>query len=161
PTGPRGDAVPQIVRFFGAVDGTNLAYPSGAPASAPTQLGKGQRVDLGVVDRDFEITSDQPFEIATFMLGQTIVDSSLAGRGDPSQSTVASVEQYRKKYVFLAPDDYDFSYADVVVPAGANLTLDGTPLQTPRTSLGAGFGVARVLLGPGNQGAHVLESDQD
>jgi hypothetical protein len=161
PTGPRGDAVPQIVRLFGTTDGTNLAYPGGAPASAPTQLGKGQMVDLGVVDRDFEITGDQPFEIGTFQLGQTIVDPAIAGRGDPSQSTVASVEQYRKKYVFLAPDDYDFSYADVVVPTGASLTLDGAPVQAPRSSLNAGFAVARVMLGPGNQGAHVLESDQD
>jgi len=161
PTGPNGNVVPQMVRFFGTTDGTNLAYPAGTPAGAPAHLGAGEVADLGLVDLDFEVTADQGFEIATYMLGQTIVDPSLAGRGDPSQSTVASVEQYRKKYVFLAPDDYDFSYADVVVPTGASLTLDGAPVPAMRMPLSAGLAVTRVMLGAGNQGAHVLESDQE
>ena len=161
PTGPNGNAVPHAVRLFGVVDGTALSYPSGAPAGAPTTLDAGQVRDLGVVDEDFEIESDQPFEIATFMLGQTIVDPAIFGKGDPSQSTVAAVEQYRKKYIFLAPDDYDVSYADIIVPTGAQVRLDGAPIGVTPTQLGSGFGIARLELGPGVDGAHVIESDAE
>jgi len=160
PTGPSGTAVPHSVRIFGAFDGTALTYPNGAPAGAPTSLSAGQVFDLGQVDRDFEVVGDAGFQIATFMLGQTIVDPGLSGRGDPAQSTVASVEQYRDKYVFLAPDDYDVSYADVVMPLGAQVVLDGTPISAAAEPIGDGFGVARILLGPGQGGAHLLTADQ-
>ncbi|MFN0249600.1 MAG: hypothetical protein ACKV2T_22135 [Kofleriaceae bacterium] len=89
------------------VDGTNLSYVGTQPPGAPSTLMRGQVVDLGMMSSDFEVTSDLPFQIATYQVGNTIIDPSLAGKGDPSQSTVAAVEQFRKKYVFLAPNDYD------------------------------------------------------
>jgi hypothetical protein len=94
------------------------------------------------------------------MLGGTLQDPATPPpnqKGDPSMSLVTAVEQYRKKYVFLAPDDYDVSYADVIVPSGATVTLDGAAIAAP-TSIGGGFGIARVKLGPGVNGAHVLEA---
>ena len=33
-------------------------------------------------------------------------------------SLSVAVEQYRLKYVFLAPNDYDVSYVDIVAPEG-------------------------------------------
>jgi IgGFc binding protein len=80
-------------------------------------------------------------------------------RGDPSQTNVVAVEQYRLKYVFLAPTDYEVSYVDVVGPSDAIVTLDGSVISAPSTPIGAsGFGIARVTLGSGNLGAHVLEA---
>jgi hypothetical protein len=73
---------------------------------------------------------------------------------------MTSVEQYRLKYVFLAPDDYDVNYVDVVQPMDAKITLDGAPVTTAPTALSSGFGIARVKLGPGTSGAHVLVADK-
>jgi hypothetical protein len=160
PTGPNGVAVGQVVRLFGVVGGTTLTYPAGSPAGAPTQLNAGSMHDLGVVEQDFEVIGDREFEVATFQLGQTLVDPQPFGRGDPSQSTPASLEQYRSTYVFLAPDDYDVSFADVVMPLNATLTLDGAPVSASPALIGSGHGIARIQLGPGMGGAHRLVADQ-
>ena len=160
PTGVKGTAVRHMVRLFGVADGTTLSYPSGAPPNAPTTLAAGQVHDLGEVDQEFEITGDKPFQVATFLLSGSIADpGQVFGKGDPAQSTVAAVEQYRKKYVFLAPNDYDVSYADVTMPLTANVTIDGAPLGVVPTPINSEFGVARVPLSAGTDGAHVLISD--
>jgi hypothetical protein len=70
-----------------------------------------------------------------------------------------AVEQYRMKYVFLAPDDYDFSFVDVVAPSGTELTLDGATVGVAATAIGTtGFGVVRVPIPKSGGGAHVLTS---
>ncbi|WP_437733047.1 IgGFc-binding protein [Sorangium sp. So ce1335] len=161
PTSPRGQVIGHIVRLYGNVDGTALTYPSGRPDGAPTRIDAGQVVDLSMVRRDFEVVGDHEFAVSSFMLGADIVDPSTRPpnqKGDPSQSHPTAVEQYRTKYVFLAPSDYDESYVDIVQPMDASITLDGAAVGVAPTPIGngSGFGVARVKLGPGNGGAHVL-----
>ncbi len=158
PTGPNGDVPGHEVHLVGNVDGTQLCYPGVQPASAPATLAAGQVVNLGVVTQPFEIEGDHEFGIETFMQGGSIVDPN-GGEGDPSMSVATSVEQYRKKYVFLAPNDYDVSYIDVVAPDGASLTIDGQAAAAA-TPIGSGFGVSRNHLGAGANGAHLLISDQ-
>jgi hypothetical protein len=161
PTGPFGAPGPQRVRIYGNVDGTVLTYPSGAPPNAPTTLGAGEVVDLGILQNDLEITADHEFAVATFLVSSIVANpNDFYQHGDPSQSLQVAVEQFRKSYVFLAPDDYDVSFVDVLVPTGANVTLDGSPLPGSPTPIGAsGFGVARVRLGAGDFGAHSISSD--
>ncbi|WP_437326263.1 IgGFc-binding protein [Sorangium sp. So ce381] len=160
PTSPGGHVIGHLVRLYGNVDGTALTYPSGRPDGAPTTIDAGQVVDLDVVRRDFEVVGDHEFAVSTFMLGAEIVDADTESRqkGDPSQSHPTAVEQYRSKYVFLAPSDYDESYVDIIQPLDARITLDDAPVDVAPTPIGngSGFGVARVRLGPGNGGAHVL-----
>jgi len=146
PTGPRGNAVGHVVRLYGNVDDTLLRWPGGAPPGAPARISAGEVVDLGVVDGDYEVTGDHEFGVAAFMLGQTIVDPALNGRGDPSQTNVAAVEQYRQTYVFLAPNNYDVSFADVVMPMDAQVTLDGAAITVRPAAIGGMFGVARLPL---------------
>ncbi|WP_437589444.1 IgGFc-binding protein [Sorangium sp. So ce1000] len=160
PTSPGGRVIGHIVRLYGNVDGTALTYPSGRPDGAPTRIDAGQVVDLDMVRRDFEVVGDHEFAVSTFMLGAEIVDADTESRqkGDPSQSHPTAVEQYRTKYVFLAPSDYDESYVDIIQPLDATIRLDDAAVDVAPTPIGngSGFGVARVLLGPGNGGAHVL-----
>jgi hypothetical protein len=161
PTGPNGKPVGHFVRLVGNADGTNLTYPGTPPAGAPATLNAGDVVDLGVVANDFEIVADQALAVVMFQLGGSQVDPDTAPhlrRGDPDQSAPASVEQYRKKYVFLAPDDYEVNFADVVLEQGTTLTLDGKPVDITPTPISSGWGVARLKLDAGNQGAHVLEA---
>ncbi len=157
PTGPLGAPVQHVVRLYGNVDNTQLTYP-GANPGLPSVINAGEMIELAGVSQDFEIIGDHELTVASFQYGQGPVSS--ASKGDPSQSFMTTVEQYRLKYVFLSPDDYDLSFADVVQPLDAKLTLDGVPVTQPPVPISSGFGVTRIQLGPGNAGTHVLESDK-
>jgi hypothetical protein len=161
PTGPKGTAASATVRFVGNVDGTTLTYTT--PVSgAPATLNAGQVVEIATVNADFVVSGDHEFAVSTVQKSASVVDPGTAkGRGDPSLSAATAVEQYRLKYVFLAPDDYDLNYADVVAPQSAVLMLDGTPVTTMGTQVGTtGYVVHRIKLGVGNAGAHTLIADQ-
>jgi hypothetical protein len=163
PTGPNADAPGHIVRIYGNVNGTKLTYSPVKPPNAPDTLQAGDVFDLAIVTQDFEVSGDHEFAVASFQLGATIVDPNTPynlQKGDPAQSSITAVEQYRKKYVFLAPDDYDVSFVDIVLPDGAKLELDGVSLTVSTTPIASGFSVARVPLGSGQNGNHVLESDE-
>lgn len=158
PTSPGERLVGHIVRIYGNVDGTQLTYPSGRPQGAPRTINAGEVVELDQVDIDFEIVGDHEFAVSSFMLGAELVDPGSAEeqKGDPSQTLATAVEQYRTKYVFLAPSDYDENYVDVIQPMDALLTLDDVEVSLVPTPIGSGFGITRIRLGPGNNGAHVL-----
>jgi hypothetical protein len=162
PTGPNGNPVGHLVRIYGNFDGTHLAYSTAVPTGCPTTIDAGQVVDCGILDVDFEVKGDHAFAVGMWSQGASVVDPmNLAPdqRGDPDQTMATAVEQYRSKYVFLAPDDYDVSYLDVIAPAGTALNLDGAAVTAPFTAVGSGtYGVYRVPLGPGQAGAHVLTS---
>ncbi len=164
PTAPDGTTVGHIVRIYGNVDGTNLTWKPVPPKGAPATLDAGQVVDLGIVKDDFEVTGDAAFAVGSFQLGGELVDpTAFAGeqRGDPSESMLAAVEQYRLKYVFLAPDDYDVNYVDVAGPVGTVLMLDGAKVTDTETAIGSGgFAVRRLRLGKGEAGAHLLTADR-
>lgn len=164
PTGPNGNVVGQIVRIYGNVQGTQLKYSAGQPNGAPSTINAGQVVQFGPVNGDFAIEGNHEFAVGIFQLGGSVVDPSApigSQKGDPSQSLAFAVEQYRTKYVFLAPTDYDVNYADVVMPVAAQVTIDGTAVQPGSSALAAtGYTVARVKLSAGANGAHVLISDK-
>jgi hypothetical protein len=160
PTGPNGIPVGHTVRFVGNTDGTALTYAPAAPPGCPLSLAAGEVAECSmIVKQDFEVTGTHEFAIAGIGLAASLVDP--AGdpqKGDPALTHFAAVEQFRTKYVFLAPDDYDVSFADVVGPTGVDVELDGMPIAmvaAAPTPVGA-YAVSRVRLGPGVGGAHVL-----
>jgi hypothetical protein len=158
PTGPLHTPESAIVRFYGNVDGTMLAYAPTMPPTCPATLSAGQVVDCGQVAQDFEVTGSSEFGVAVFMLGATIVDP-VGGLGDPSESLVAAVEQYRTKYVFLAPNDYTRSFIDVVAPTCTTMTLDGQPFTWfSHATIADGYTVYRSRLSDAGDGSHVLEA---
>jgi hypothetical protein len=158
PTGPEGGAVGHVVRLYASFDGTQLTYAPAAPNGAPSTLDAGQVVDLGVVEADFEVSGDQPFAVGVTMLSSTLVsDNEPYPSGDPSQSFAVAVEQYRQSYVFLAADDYDQSFVDVIAPEGTSLSLDGAGVSDASPSALDGRSVHRIPL---SGGAHWLEASQ-
>jgi hypothetical protein len=176
PAGPTGGAVPHQVRLYGNFDNTHLTYNPSVPPGCPTTLNAGQVVECGgacpttvdlsqtyncgIIRQDFEVKGDQPFTVGTFTLGATVVDPRMI-EGDPAQSFATAVEQFRAKYVFLAPDDYTVSYVDIVAKPGTTINIDGqTPTTTPQAIGSSGYSVYRVRLGAGQAGAHVLSASQ-
>jgi len=178
PAGPNGNAVAHQVRFYGNFDNTHLTYnPPTPPPGCPTTLSAGQVVECGtpacpaMVDlgqmsncgitlQDFEVKGDQPFAVGTFTLGSWDVDTTKS-EGDPAQSFPTAVEQYRTKYVFLAPDDYRENYVDIVASPAAAIMLDAQAVTARPQAVGTGaYAVYRVKLGAGRAGAHVLTASQ-
>lgn len=163
PTSPAGTAVGHVVRLTGNVDETVLTYAPAKPSGCPTSLQAGQVVDCGVVSSDFQMIGTHEFGVAMFQLSAQGADPDkpfTERRGDPSQSVAIAVEQYRLRYIFLAPDDYTANYVDVTGPMNAVVMLDGAVLTIPFTAIGStGYGVARVKLTAGQAGAHMMSSD--
>lgn len=160
PTGPTGAAAEHAVRIYGNVDGTTLTYSPSRPGTCPPAVNAGDVYECGILGEGFEVRGDHAFAITTSLLGARYTNpAGTDRRGDPSLSNAVAVEQYRKAYLFLAPDDYPDSFVDIVADKSASLVLDGAPLPVALTPIGAGpFGVARVKLGPGKHGAHSLTS---
>lgn len=99
------------------------------------------------------------FAVASFSLAGKLVDpdtKDVDRKGDPSLSLLVGSEQWRQKYIFLAPDDYDVSFIDLAVPNAVTVTLDGAKVTDAPTTITPDFSVIRVKLGAGNKGAHVL-----
>ncbi|MFO0667403.1 MAG: IgGFc-binding protein [Polyangiaceae bacterium] len=160
PSSPKQN-VGHVVRIFGNIDGTTLTYKPSKPAGCPASINAGVVADCGQVTTDFEVTGSNEFGVATFQLGGELVDpGALEPMGDPSQSFAVGVEQFRKKYVFLAPADYKFNFVDIVAPQGATITIDGKDVSGELKALsGTEYFVGHVALQVGaNNGAHVLES---
>jgi hypothetical protein len=178
PAGPTGSAAAHQVRFYGNFDNTHHTYnPALPPPGSPTTLNAGQVVECGTpacpamanpntmtscgtIAQDFEVQGDQPFAVGTFTLGAWIVDPNKT-EGDPAQSFATAVEQYRTKYVFLAPDDYLVNYVDIVAKSGVTMTLDGAAVNAAPQAVGtSGYDIYLVKLGTGQAGAHVLTASQ-
>lgn len=159
PTGPNGNPVKHVVRFYGNKDGTTLTYDPVKPAGCPDSLVAGMVVDCGMIDVPFDVTGTQDFAVATFLVGASEINPPGDRRGDPSLSTVAAIEQFRTKYLFLSPRDYAVRYVDITSTEDADITLDGMPVTAPWTAVGnSKLGVRRVPLGAGKNGAHLLTS---
>jgi hypothetical protein len=164
PTGPKKPIVGHLVRFYGNEDDTKLTYKPSKPPKCPDSLKAGEVSECGEVAFDFEVEGDKAFAVGSFMLGGQKLDppgglSLKFPLGDPSMSLMVAVEQYRKSYLFLAPDDYVVSFVDIVAPPTAKIKVDGNELTEPIVAVSGGFGVARVKLGAGASGAHTLTSD--
>jgi hypothetical protein len=180
PTSPHAAVIGAKVRFYGNVDGTTLTYSPSQPPGCPSTLDAGQVAECtgtascpykyfngeaevpetaNCVTTSFEVKGNNAFAVTTLMLGGSIVDSAAATGmqlGDPSMSPMVATEQYRTRYIFLAPTDYTESYADVVAPPGTTLTLDGVAVSAPTTAIDSSYSVTRIPLAAGNDGAHVL-----
>ena len=132
PTSPSGFPVGHVVRLYGNVDGTTLTFVPAPRRDARRRSTPGRSSTCGIVTSDFEVTGTHEFAVGSFQLGGSIVDPH-GGRGDPSQSLMVAVEQYRTKYVFLAPDDYSISFADIVAPVGTGARGRWLPARPPPT----------------------------
>lgn len=153
PTGPDGRASRHVVRLYGNVDGTALSFYPAPPDGAPARLDAGEVVELGPLTADFQVQGSEPFAVGSFLVGGALLDPDtppLQRVGDPSQSFMVAMQQYRERYIFLAPTDFERNFADVVAPADAAVQLDGRPLDPE----GSG---SRLLRGRADDGETELE----
>ncbi len=180
PTTPNANSVGHVVRIYGNVDNTHLTYPGTKPAGAPDMIMAGDVVQIPplpvgqpaadcitvpdhcMVSEPFVVQGDQPFAVASFMVGGTLqmpgTDSGNS-QGDPSMTMEVAPKQFRQQYTFLAPSDYQENFADVLVPMGAAVLLDGMPLTDAPTAIpGSTWGFVRAKLNNTGTGAHDIST---
>jgi hypothetical protein len=90
-----------------------------------TLSGLGDYADLRSTHH-FTLSSDQPVQLSAVSPSQDDgnVPSALPG-GDPSLLIVPPIEQYRRNYVFLTPDKYNFDFVRIIANARTAVALDG------------------------------------
>jgi len=180
-----GTPEPDWWSLTGGAAGVKLSYTPSAPAGAPTQLNRGQSVTFSSTT-SFVVQASGPVLLTQFMASAAHTGEASAANtcttdaqckglgfeaachlgycgpvGDPAMIVVPPVEQFRKDYVFLVPDDYYQDYATFIVPIPIQLTLDGTLVTQAPTPIGniAGksHGLLHLLL---NDGKHRVSADQ-
>ena len=163
PSSSKGKNIGYYVRIYGNFDGTELTYPGGKPsAEASDRIDAGQVVALDL-NSAFQIHGTNSFGVGIFGKGgqrHTTDPAEVPTIGDPAYTLAVAVPQFRSRYIFLAPNDYLVSYADVILPKDGSATMDGEPLADDVEEIPGGQWIlVRHRLGTGNQGAHLLEVD--
>ena len=184
PATPLGAQVGHVVRIYGNVDHTALTYPEGKPTpDAPDMINAGDVVQIPampvgqpaalcmstadhcMLNKPFIVEGSEAFAVASFMVGGVLQmpgTDATNSQGDPSFSMEVAPKQFRKDYTFLAPADYMENYADVLLPTGASVMLDGKPATAAATPIGAsGWSSLRLTLDSATGGVHTLSTDAD
>ena len=154
---PTGGNVPkeEIVRITATVDNTELVYDP-PQNGAPTNIANaGDWIDLPQSANSFEVSSDDKILVTQYMLGQNAGGNS----GDPAMTMTVPTQQFRTSYLVHAPTNYEYSYANIVAPMGATITVDGQAVNNFSAIGNTGFGVARVALSNDGDGNHTAEGD--
>jgi hypothetical protein len=159
PAASGGDDVESVVRLIGGFDGTMLAYEPSAPAGAPTVLDSGETVAVRTAQPFIVSTVDdtQSLAVVQFLLSNQNFGLS---HGDPSMIVTPAMQQFRERYVFLAPSGYATDWVTIVAPADADVELDGVAIAVAGwASVGDVDGVAWVYGHvPLEDGEHVVDA---
>lgn len=121
---------PELYRVVSTHSGlTKITTTLPPPFDAIELDGEGSNRTI-IAHQDFLMTSSQPVLVADVQTSQEAagVVRGLPG-GDPSLTFVAPVEQWRNEYVLLTPDKYAFDFLVVTAPFGAQVFLDGQPVD--------------------------------
>jgi hypothetical protein len=148
----------QFIRIIATGPNTTLTYDPPQTAAPTTIAQAGGFVEIQGSTASFKITSDQKVLVAQYMEGQ----DAGGGTGDPAMTLAVPVEQFRTDYLFHSPTNYESNYVDVTAPVGANVMLDGAPLNfTPIGTTGYALSrVSALTSGPNNDGNHSIQSSQ-
>jgi hypothetical protein len=152
---------PDIVRVVATLDNTNVTTNLPAP-NDHFVLGANQQHTFAATT-GFAMTSDQPVEVATYLVPQHFVKHGYIG--DPSSLLMPAAEQFRQSYVYLVPGTFQSNYIVVAKPTDANITLDGTPLGQISGCYAGPVGMVNntmfdQLTCPAMEGHHVISGDK-
>ena len=121
---------PEFYRVVATKAGmTKITTTLPPPFDAIDLDGEGKNVTI-VAHQDFVMTASQPVLVADIQASQEAagVVRGLPG-GDPSLTFVPSLEQWRNEYVLLTPDKYAFDFLVLTAPFGAQVFIDGLPID--------------------------------
>ena len=149
---------PTVYRIIATQPNTTLTYDP-PQAGAPTTIAAaGSYVELAGTPNSFQVTANFKILVAQYMVGQAWGGG--LSTGDPAMALGVAVEQYRDKYLFHAPTNYESNFVNVTAPTGSTVTLDGAniPLASFGAIGGTGYSLARVQLSNAGNGNHSVTS---
>ncbi|RMH41563.1 MAG: hypothetical protein D6689_10760 [Deltaproteobacteria bacterium] len=146
-----------MLRIVAQRDGTTVTFdPAPASGSCGT-LAAGQFCEVFVA-ADTLVRSPEPILVAHYLLSvieANPLTGTSTGNGDPAIAIAIPYEQYRDRYTFLIPQQYDEQYISLVVPAGGTAALDGADVTGQLAPFAGGaFLAGRIAVAPGQ---HRLE----
>ena len=142
------------VRIMAIEDGTGLTF--NPTQAGPATLDAGQFFETSSSVDHFQIVGTRPLMVVEFMTG----GGGPPNVGDPAMAILEGVDRFRTSHTFVAPTNYTQNYVNIVAPAGATVSLDGTELPSADfTAIGtSGYSVARKLLSNSGSGQHTIEA---
>lgn len=133
---------PHTLRIAAILPNTKVSFDPPIRGEATISPGTGF-LEIPKVTQDVRITADQAIIVGQYMHGAEDVPS---GKGDPSLSLGIATEQYRKSYIFLAPNSYDQNYVNIVAKVDSTVTLNGDDVTGFEAIGSSGYGVKRHAL---------------
>lgn len=154
---PRTDE-PDVVRVMSLADGNTITFAP-ATVSEPLVLDAGEWREL-LVHEDVEIAGSAALLVTQLLVGDRydgFATTPAGGGGDPSMAVLLPSSSGVEEHTFHALAGF-LSHVNVVAPAGASVSIDGTPITDWRTLTGTSLRTARVQLGAG---VHRLQGSAD
>ena len=121
---------PEYFRVIAVTDkGATIKTTLGGESASFSLEERGSFADIAST-REFVLESDAPVMFQSVSASQDDggVPRGLPG-GDPSSIILPPVQQFRKSYVFLTPDKYNFDFVRIIASPTASIVLDGTPVE--------------------------------
>ncbi|HEY8040231.1 MAG TPA: IgGFc-binding protein [Polyangiaceae bacterium] len=148
----------QYVKIVGTQNGTTLTYDP-PQAGAPASLGAGQSSFFHSTSH-FHVVASHPVLVGQFMESEQNF-AQTATSGDPALSAAVATGQFRGSYQFVAPANYQQNWVNVIAPAGAQVSVDGTAVGGFAAIGSSGYGVAYVPLCANNScsGVHTASGN--
>jgi hypothetical protein len=124
-----GNSETDVIRVLAQNDATAVVFDPTPAEGACTVIGAGQFCEVGIAE-DTVITANQPILIGHYVRSalwsnNDIFSPETVGTGDPSLSLPAALEQWKTRYDFGIPSEFESNYLLVTVPAGGTVELDG------------------------------------
>jgi len=148
-------------RVLAAYDDTKIETEP--PVAELPTLNAGEWFEFGSREH-FEIISDKPISVGQFLAGEHAPGPNVRGGAEPGDAQIGDPafilaipsDQFRKDFVFLAPNKYARDYASVIAPIGAEVFFDDRVLEDWEPVGDSAWQVSRFLIG---DGVHLILSD--
>ena len=151
PVDPNKSEQGQVVRVIASEADTTLTFTP--DQGVPTKLAKaGDFVELVKTKARFMVAGDKKILVAQYMMGQ----GAGFGEQDPSMLLAVATEQYRKDYLFQAPNSWEANFVDIILKSGTKVTVDGKAIAGFIKIDGTEYSLAHVPLAKDGTGAHTL-----
>lgn len=150
-------------RVMAANDATLVTTDPVIPEIEGTLLNAGEWIEYKASESHI-LSANGPIQVGHFMIGSNFPgfdeacgDTVKTGIGDPAFTIGVAKSQYIDSYVVLTPPGYSDDWLNIVKPAGATVTVDGTAVGLGEPVGSAGFELVKI---PVDDGVHIIDGDQ-